>query len=219
MRLSEFSLFIFDMDGTLTTDPSSWEHVHDRLRIDNHNNFNLYKKGFISYRDFFISDIKAWLSRYPRIRKKDVESILSEIRLRPGLKDLIQLLDDEGIIKVIVSGGISWLADRIIAEAYFDDNYSNSIYTDDRGVIVPDGNVMVDPMHKDMIVRMIQKKYGISKNQTVSVGDEYENGTIHRCSAVSVVIKNHHYGTQRGDIFINGENLYEIAESIESYKQ
>ncbi len=215
MRISDFSLFIFDMDGTLTENPSSWQYVHDRLGINNHNAFNLYRKGMISYYDFFINDIKAWLSRYPRIKRKDVQSVLDEIPLRKGLKDMSEAMHENGIVQVIVSGGISWLADRIEKESCFDEIHSNKIGTLADGTIIPEGDAEVDPAHKDRIVRMVQEKYGISEEQTVSVGDEYENGSIHARSAVSVIISKHSPKNPGAGINIRCDNLYSIIDKIE----
>ncbi len=215
MRISDFSLFIFDMDGTLTEDPSSWQYVHDRLGINNHNAFNLYRKGMISYYDFFINDIRAWLSRYPRLNRKDVQSVLDEIPVRPGLKDMSEAMHENGIMEVIVSGGISWLADRIEKDGHFDEIHSNTVGTQADGTIIPDGDAEVDPAHKDRIVKMVQEKYGISEEQTVSVGDEYENGSIHARSAVSVIISKHSPANTGAGVHIRCDNLYSIIDKIE----
>ncbi len=214
MRISDFSLFIFDMDGTLTENPSSWQYVHDRLGINNHNAFNLYRKGMISYYDFFINDIRAWLSRYPRINRRDVQSLLDEIPLRKGLRDMSEIIHDNGIIQVIVSGGISWLADRIGKEGYFDEIHSNMIGTLADGTIIPEGDAEVDPARKDRIIRMVQEKYGISEKQTVSVGDEYENGSIHARSALSIIISRHPPKNSDAKIRIRCNNLYGIIDKI-----
>ena len=189
-------LAIFDMDGTLTEEPSSWEYVHRRLRTDNHRNFRLYKNGFITYEEFFRSDVMAWLRMHPRLTKNDIKEILREIRIREGVMEVIETLRNSGVITAVVSGGISWLFYILSESMKLDYNISNIIGTDEHGFVEPYGRIQVIPEHKDIAVQNLQMKLQISRNETVSIGDQMENGKIHENSSKAFVIGN------RG---INGE--------------
>ncbi|KAA8923172.1 HAD-IB family phosphatase [Thermoplasma sp.] len=181
-------LAIFDMDGTLTEEPSSWEYVHRRFHTDNHRNFRLYRNGFISYEEFFQSDVTAWLKMHPRLRKDDVMSILRGIRIRDGASTVINRLKDAGVITAVVSGGISWLCDILTEKMRIDYNISNVIATDEDGFIQPWGKIQVIPERKNLAVKSLQSALHISMDETISVGDSMENGMIHINSARSYII-------------------------------
>lgn len=181
-------LAIFDMDGTLTEEPSSWEYVHRSLGIDNHKAFRLYRNRAINYSDFFKADIKAWLHMHPRLSKKDVKSILGKIPLRTGSLDVINDLRKRGVSIAVVSGGISWLLDIIAERASIDFKYSNVIYTDVNGIIEAAGRIEVIPERKDLVVSMLQQRLKIEPAETISVGDSMENGMIHRYSKIKFII-------------------------------
>lgn len=186
MNLHGIRLVVFDMDGVLTTHPSSWEYVHQAMGVDNSESLRLYRTGSISYMDFLRSDVNLWISRNPGITREDVIKILDRIPLRENLNRTINEIRDSGAATAIVSGGIYWLAQRIAGQAIFDHIYANMILTDDRGRIIPDGNVMVEPRHKDTVIMAIQKQLGISEAETASVGDTTQDAAMFRHSALSI---------------------------------
>ena len=186
MNLHGIRLVVFDMDGVLTTHPSSWEYVHRAMGVDNSENLRLYRTGNISYMDFLRSDVNLWISRHPGITREDVVKILDSIPLRKNLSLAVKEIRDSGAATAIVSGGIYWLAQRIADQAAFDQIYANMILTDNTGRIIPDGNVMVEPRHKDDVITAIQKRLGISEAETASVGDTTQDAAMFRHSAVSI---------------------------------
>lgn len=186
MNLHGIRLVVFDMDGVLTAHPSSWEYVHHAMGVDNSENLRLYRTGRISYMDFLRSDVNLWISRNPGITSGDVIRILDTIPLRENLGRTVSEIRDSGAATAIVSGGIYWLARRIADQAAFDQVYANMILTDSTGRIIPDGNVMVEPRHKDRSITEIQKKLGISEAETASVGDTTQDAAMFMHSAVSI---------------------------------
>ena len=117
MNLHGIRLVVFDMDGVLTTHPSSWEYVHRAMGVDNSENLRLYRTGNISYMDFLRSDVNLWISRHPGITREDVVKILDSIPLRKNLNLAVKEIRDSGAATAIVSGGIYWLAQRIADQA------------------------------------------------------------------------------------------------------
>ena len=72
----------------------------------------------------FISD---QLTENPGIRYDDIKKILDEIEPMPGLENAISYLKRKGIMSVIVSGGILWLAERLVKDFGIDEAYANDI--------------------------------------------------------------------------------------------
>ncbi len=85
----------------------------------------------------------------------------------------------------IISGGIYWLAKRVGEYAGADEIYANHILTDESNNLLADGHVMVDPKHKDDVIKEVQKRLGILPEETISVGDTYQDVAMFRNSGLS----------------------------------
>jgi phosphoserine phosphatase len=173
-------IIFFDMDGVLTEEKSSWFYVNNRLGINNRENFIKYMDGKLPYEDFFIRDIRAWIEKYPGIRHDDIKKILDEIDPVPGLENAISYLKRNGIMSVIVSGGILWLAERLVKDYGIDEAYANGIFSDSTGKIIPDGEVQVNPLKKDIVMKKVMEKYNVSPEECIAVGDSESDYSMYR---------------------------------------
>ena len=54
-------LIVFDMDGVLVEERSSWRRIHNHLGTDNEDSFFAYMRGDINDLEFMAKDIKRWL--------------------------------------------------------------------------------------------------------------------------------------------------------------
>ncbi len=172
-------IIFFDMDGVLTPEKSSWHFVHRKLEVDNSENLQKYLNNEITYDEFFKLDLNLWISRFGEMKKETIVNILKQIEVRECVYDLINTLKNEGIKAIIISGGISWLADYIKENYNFDEAYANEILTDNRGYIIPEGKINVIPDKKNLIIRNILKKYNVKKEETMSVGDSSDDYSMY----------------------------------------
>lgn len=209
-------LAVFDMDGVLTGNPSSWEFVHRSLGVDNTRNLNLYREGKISYIDFLKSDVRLWLDRFGEVKADSIIEILMKIPLRKGISGTVSSLASRGIVSAIVSGGIYWLAEKIGADSGFDEVYANRIKTDDSGNVLADGIVMVDPRRKDQRIREIQGRLGFSAEETISVGDTPQDVAMFRNSGFSISFNPvEETMTRSSSLTLKGNDLTAILEAID----
>ncbi|WP_337860032.1 HAD-IB family phosphatase [Ferroplasma sp.] len=173
-------LIFFDMDGVLTVEKSSWFYVNNRLGINNRENFINYMKGNMEYEEFFKKDLVGWTQKLPELKRDFIISILDEIPEMPGIQNTISYLKRNKIITIIVSGGISWLSDRLTNKYSIDQAYANIIYTDENGTIIPEGKVMVNPLKKDKVMRKVMEKYNVSPDECIAVGDSDSDYSMYR---------------------------------------
>lgn len=216
MAVTGYKLAVFDMDGVLTQNPSSWEFVHKRLGVDNRENLALYRNGELSYIEFLKSDVNLWLRRNTSIPSRIIIDILNEIPLREGIRETVVSLDSMGITTAIISGGIYWLAEKIGNFAPFSRIEANHISTDENGFIIPDGKVMVDPKHKDVNIRELQERLGVSMAETVSVGDTLQDVAMFRNSGLSIAFNPvDEMMKEKATFSIAGNNLSAILDIVE----
>lgn len=217
MASRDFELFVFDMDGVLTTNSSSWNYVHNRLLVDNRDLRQKFEMGKISYEEFLKGDVKLWIDKRGKVSKDEIVSILNEIPLSPGIDEVINLLKSSGKKVAIVSGGISWLADRIQSTVSFDCVLSNHLLTDSAGYLIPEGKVEVDFQHKERNVRDIQSRFAIAKEKTVCIGDSFDDRSMFQEAGYSIAFNPRHAElTKYSDAEIMSGNLMDIIRLVDN---
>lgn len=216
MAENDRKLIIFDMDGVLTQHSSSWQYIHTKMGVDNSKNYELFKSRKIDYEEFLESDVKLWTATKGKLTVDEIKGMLNEIPLRSNLKESMELLRSHHAILAIVSGGISWLSDRINGIFGFDYTYSNSILTDSDGMILPTGVTRVDPLRKDLVVRKLQDDLSVGPMDTISVGDSIQDIPMFRLSAFSVGFNPVDDEVSRNSAFsMSSNDLFQLAELIE----
>ncbi len=181
-------LAVFDMDGVLTTNRSSWRIIHETLGTDNRINYEFYLNGKISYREFMLRDINDWLKAKPDITEEFILSIVRKIELRDGLIYFMNRLKHFGFRTAIVSGGLYMLAQLINEQISFDEIMANQLLFDKSGRLLRDGNIMVVPTEKGRNVRALQNKYSIPRERTVAIGDTKNDFSMFTESYYSILL-------------------------------
>lgn len=181
-------LAVFDMDGVLTTNRSSWRIIHETLGTDNRINYEFYLNGKISYREFMLRDINDWLKAKPDITEEFILSIVRKIELRDGLIYFMNRLKHFGFRTAIVSGGLYMLAQLINEQISFDEIMANQLLFDKSGRLLRDGNIIVVPTEKGRNVRALQNKYSIPRERTVAIGDTKNDFSMFTESYYSILL-------------------------------
>ena len=211
----KYELVCFDMDGTLTKIRSSWEWIHDYYEVDNEESYDLFCAGKIDEPEFMRRDIAMWIQKNPNITANDVARTFSSMPLTNGIQETIAALDFEGIKSVIVSGGIDSAAKMIAEEYDFDDYIADSLETYEDGRLTGEGIMNVDLRDKGISVREFQKKYGINKEHTVSVGNSFVDIGMFKSSALSIAFNPiDDMVIEAADTVVRSENLADILEKI-----
>ena len=200
-------LIVFDMDGVLTEEKSSWHYVHQRLGLDNSENFRKYTDNEITYDEFFKLDLKLWLNKFNKLKKDVVVDILREIKIRDGLKNVMEYLHKNNIKSIIVSGGISWLSDMIMDKYHFDRSYANEIFTDEENNILPYGKINVVPDRKNAVIENIIKEYNVDRSNVLSIGDSKTDYSMYIASEYFIAFNS-------DDDFIKKISDYNINNDI-----
>lgn len=211
----KYGLVCFDMDGTLTEYRSSWCWVHHAFGVDNEESLEAFHNGLIDEPEFMRRDIALWKGIKPDVNIRDIAEIIETLPLNEGIGETISALGAEGAKNVIVSGGID-IAARTIAEKFgFDDYAADGLELYENGRLTGEGIVHVNLSDKGKTVREFQRKYGIGKERTVSVGNSRTDVSMFRESALSIAFNPlDEYVIEAADAVVRSKNLSDILDVI-----
>lgn len=168
--MRKFCVAVFDMDGTLLEQESSWVAVHRYFGTEalGKRSLELYTKGKIDYKEFMKRDIMSW----PRnLTRQKIEEILSSFKLRKEAKQTISRLKKLGIEPVMITSGLDIVASKVSRELGIEKWVANSLVFDEMGRICNEGIAKVEPLRKDKVLLKIINEMNIRPEQTIGVGD------------------------------------------------
>ncbi len=208
-------LIATDMDGVLTKHPSSWGYLHKIFGVDNSEIYAKYRAGKIPYSEFLSADVNLWINKYNKLKKDYIVSLLEGIPLMDNLFAGLELLRKSGFFIVVISGGISWLADIISRSFKFDLVFSNEIGTDMDNNVIPQGKVNVIPREKEKTLIKVQDILGISPEDTISIGDSDFDARMFPLSGFNVAYNpSHSEIIAKSDLVVYSDDFMFLAGSI-----
>lgn len=170
------------MDGVLADTQSSWVFVHEHFGVNNEHSLRAYLRGEIDDLEFIRRDIQLWKAKSADITENDVKKVLAGVPLMPGAAKTIRSLKDSGIKTAIVSAGIDLLAERIAKELGIDRHLANGLKTGSGGELTGYGVLRVRLMDKGDAVTDLVSSLGLSRRDTISVGNSKYDVTMFRRS-------------------------------------
>lgn len=170
-------LAAFDMDGVLIDHVSSWSAVHDALGTHNREAMAAFLEGRIDDREFILRDVALWRRARPALSREDLLKILSKVPRMPGLGEAISALRAQGTTCVIVTGGLRAMGEMLAQEGPFDALRANNVAFGADGRLLDEAVIEVPIRGKRDVLRALRQRYGVSREQTASVGDtQFDRG-------------------------------------------
>ena len=210
-----YDLVIFDMDGVLTMDGSSWGFVHSMIGVSNEHNLKAFIEGRIDEDEFIRSDIALWKGVDPDIRIQKIAKMFREIRLINGIQETVACLHYNRIKCVICSGGIDLAAKMISDEYGFDDYAAVTLLTDDEGRLTGEGRKGVDLSDKGVSTREFIKKFGTTAERTVSIGNSFTDIKMFESTGLSIAFNPIDDATRSAaDHIVVSKNIADVLDYI-----
>lgn len=162
-------IVFFDCDGTLTTIKSSWEYLHRRLglwdeKADHFQRLFLDRK--IDYYEFCRRDAALWKG----LTLDHVMGIIDEIPYHDGVREVMDLLREQGIMTVILSTGLSFLVERVQRDLKIDKAISNHLLVKE-GILTGQIHIDIEQDNKGFWVKRILEDAGLPPEEAAAVGD------------------------------------------------
>jgi HAD superfamily phosphoserine phosphatase-like hydrolase len=102
---------IFDLDGTLTTTPNPWRHIHESLGVWDKacGHFDEWLAGSIDYSEFCRKDTSLWRGSL----LDQIHGFLDGIPLNRHVPEVTRALTERRVPSIIISSGFHYVARRI----------------------------------------------------------------------------------------------------------
>ena len=168
--IKKYKLVVFDLDGTLTVQKSSWGIIHKYFgtNLIAKKYLDLYLEGKIDYNEFMQKDIGSW----PKpLHISEISHILSKFNLKDEVKYVLNIIFSKGIKIAIISAGIDLLAYQIANKFQIKHVYSNHLAIDKKGFLTGKGIINVEPKSKHLILIDLVKKLRLNLEECIAVDD------------------------------------------------
>ncbi|WP_337859882.1 HAD family hydrolase [Ferroplasma sp.] len=202
--LKNIKLMVFDMDGVLLKNRNSWDIIIHRSM----------KKIYLANEMKYTFDY-LWHNGLPdnifeELTETKIKTYLNLNDLSFNVLRTMEYLKNRKIKTAIVSAGSQVFA------GYLSELLGIDYYTGNE-VDVKNHNFIknVDPATKDLNVKKIQERYGISQSETVSVGDSYMDLSMKKRSKYFVAFNpSSSRLIEPSDFFVEFTDLYGIIENM-----
>ena len=131
---------VFDCDGVLTDNGSSWQNIHTKFGTDSKDGslketLEMFLDGKITEEEFVEHDIRLWKSVKSDIHRDDIMRCYSGVGLMKGARDVVGELQSRGIYVAIVSSGVDLFVGAIANMLKVDDWVANGFEWDEDGFL------------------------------------------------------------------------------------
>lgn len=178
LRASPNSLLLLDLDGTLTSVPSPWRYVYERLGIWDsvgEKIFSRYIAGEIDYTSFCRLDVDAWEEAGASL--ETVEGILDEITFPTESLAFLETVLEAGFSTAILSTGFERVAHNLAGKVGIP--FSRGFRPVINGIRIMEGRLEAvlrvhegnTPRGKGSWARHLVRLSGASLDRTFAVGD------------------------------------------------
>lgn len=209
----KFKLIIFDVDGTLTKEDNSWKLIHSALNV--YEKAKIHKDLFfreeITYQQWADLDVGLWKN----VHISKIEQILDKVPLNQGISDLISILKKKNYKLVLLSSGISLLADKLKEKFGFDYSIANQVIIDENGFLTGEVICNVAYDNKDKVISNLIRKLHIKFSQCIAIGDDENDISLFKKVRLGIAFNPKNSKVENAaDITIHGSDLRIILEYI-----
>ena len=167
---------VFDCDGVLTDNGSSWQNIHTKFGTDSKDGshketLEMFLDGKITEEEFVEHDIRLWKSVKSDIHRDDIMRCYSGVGLMKGARDVVGELQSRGIYVAIVSSGVDLFVGAIANMLKVDDWAANGFEWDEDGFLQRGLPTRVYSHDKGLMVDKLVRINGFDTSGIVSVGD------------------------------------------------
>ena len=182
----QLKLAVFDLDGTLIRPRSSWRYLHEKLGTWEmaKPNAELFYDKKISWEEWANRDAKLWKGT----STDEVERVVKKCPITRGARETVRRLRERDFAMAIISGGLSFFAERIGNELKIPNVFANKLDSED-GILTGEVVNLVTQTNKCEVLSLLLEKLGLSLRQTVAIGDDFTMIPVFKIVGLSIAFK------------------------------
>jgi phosphoserine phosphatase len=204
-------MVVFDMDGVLVYIASSWSFVHSAFKVGKNDNLSRYLAGEIDFRELMRRDIRLW----GRVHISAVERVLDKLRIMRGAKQTVAELKRAGCYTVIISSGISVLAERVQKTLGMDRSLANGLVVDENGMLTGEGEEVVPLLEKVTVFRQLASERRTKLENCAVIGDSRFDIPLFEEAGLSIAFNSNDEQVKRkADVVVEGKDLRKVIPCI-----
>jgi HAD superfamily phosphoserine phosphatase-like hydrolase len=167
-----YRLFLFDMDGVLLKHRSSWEYCQEAIGCDIEHFYDEFSEDVLNGGDLIeLVMRKMWRHGF----SKDVLwELARNAPQMKGVQKVMEAIHANGGSVVIISGGFREFAQVLSAQFSISRCVCNELHFDGSDV-PPTCEMLVGHNDKGLVARKIMAEMGVSREETVAVGDRVDD--------------------------------------------
>ncbi len=214
--ISMKGVVIFDVDGTLHDEKSSWRllySIRGQAALSDQR-FAAFEAGNIDYErlvELTIEDLRRL-----KLTRHDIDRIRTKLRPRPEAVVAIRKLKEIGWEVAAVSAGVCNLIDELVSSMGIALRFCNSLEFDESGIVCC-AKIAVNPTRKDAVIDDIRRYLSLPMEAVVTVGDHTMDFSMFRDSGHYLIFDGGHGSCDDG---IGGHisSLIEVPDWIERWE-
>jgi len=213
-EVKKLGLVVFDVDGTLLKAVSSWQFLHERLGTwDRGKQYaEQFFRGAITYEDWARLDASLWRG----LKLGRVRQIVDSIPYADGARHVVTTLRKNGFKVVLLSAGLSLVAERVEREIEVDDSLANELKVE-KGLLTGEVKVNVSVDNKDIALLHMLKKFNLGIDECAAVGDDETMVPLFEKVNLSIAFNPRSWVVEeKADIVIKSDDLREILPHLPS---
>ncbi len=180
---SQVALLVSDMDSTLITN----ETINDIASPDIATKVSSITEQAMHGSLDFTSSFKSKIALLKGTKSETLEQVYNEqLNLSKGAQELINFFKLIDVKIAVISGGLSYFAERLKNQLGFDNYRASNIEIADNCLT---GNVIgevIDADAKAQYIHELCAQYGLEKNQVVAIGDGANDLEMMKIAGLSV---------------------------------
>ena len=162
---------VFDCDGVLASNGSSWQSIHENFGTENKEMFTRFVNREIDDDEFMADDVSKWMQKKGRIHKDDIARCYSGVKLMDGAREVVSRLQERGALVAIVSSGVDVFVGMVASMLKVDDWIANGFEWDEEGWMIGPLPSRVLSFEKGLAVEKFRRINDLRPGEIVSVGD------------------------------------------------
>ncbi len=172
--MPRIKLVVFDADGVLIRERSSWGYLHSRYGVSKYAKqyTQMYLEGKINYYEWMYLDTSLWIEASGgHLARHDIENMLDSVGIDEGMVRVARRLKEKGVTTAILSGGINLLVDRLSSIIGAEYRLANILVFDHENNLVPGGIPIVPPGSKGYWMKLLRERVNAIRDESVFIGD------------------------------------------------